>query len=133
MLGSRLRSLPALLVTAGFIVVAVPSFANESDPSLKKAWARVGHGMRDATREVGHATRDFTRAVGHTSRDAARGAAKATGRTAKQVGRDADAATREARKDAADAGQGLWAQTKQGIANALDGIADALGLADESD
>lgn len=129
MQGSPLRSLPALLVTASFIVVAVPSFANESDPSLKKAWARLGHGIRDATREVGHATRDFTRAVGHTSRDAA----KETGRTAKQVGRDADAATREARKDAADAGQGLWAQTKQGIANALDGIADALGLADESD
>jgi hypothetical protein len=120
------RVVGLVLAMAAFPAVA----GDEGDESLKEAWTRVGHSVRGVTRDVGHATRDLTREVGHASRDVA----KATGKSAKQAGREVDNATREPRQDAAESGQGLWAQTKQGVADALDSLAEALrGLSDEDE
>jgi hypothetical protein len=91
--------------------------AEDPEPSLKEAFSEVGRGIKEVARETGHATRDVV---------------KATGAEAKRVAKEADAETRDERGEAAQTGKGLWAETRRGLARALEDFAAALrGLREE--
>jgi hypothetical protein len=117
-----LRALSPSLLLVLFVGLgaAAGADAEEPEPSLKEAFSEVGRGIKEVARETGHATRDVV---------------KATGAEAKRVAKEVDAETRDERGEAAQAGKGLWAETRRSLALALEDFAAALrGLnADEAD